>query len=142
MKPKVKYLALLVTLTFIVGQVQFAYSSYFCSMKQVILKHVQTGMTCDAMSGDDMADMGTGVALSLRGQQLAAQNCMQLRLAEKKVVDTFTGSDMPEQHFVGAAVIIQPLEPGIPTSGANPSFICRNPSPPQDLPTLLNNLRI
>ena len=137
-----KYLALLVTLTFIVGQIQFGFSSYFCTMKQVTLTPAESarvvdGTSCDAACGS--FDLGIK---STQGQQLIDPNCIQTRLAEKKVVDSFAGSDKSESHFVAFVVFIQPANMTMLSDHENFAGLRFNSSPPPDIPTLNSNLRI
>jgi hypothetical protein len=137
MSNKAKYLSLFVMLTFTVGQVQYAYSSYFCTMT-----HKTYGPAMAAGSSGDGSCSPTACVTPAHGQQLVDASCMQLRLAEKKVVDSFASPDKAPSHIVAIVAIL----PGRLFSVEPATFItvAIQPCvfPPPDIPTLNSNLRI
>jgi hypothetical protein len=140
---KLKYLNLLVLLTFLVGQVQYAYSSYFCTMKNAGISAAAADMKMDVPkenSCDECAVMPQSVPPT--GQSLKS-NCMERRVEQKMVVDNFTGSQEVVHHFVGNLFTFDNL-----ATIDNRLFTLRHSlftstdSPPLDLPTVNSNLRI
>jgi hypothetical protein len=90
-------------LVFAVGQVQYAYTIYFCNMKKIPVSHSQT--SCEACipssstaAGDmDMTDscvsqkdLASASYQSPIVEKLASSSCCSLKLISKSVVDNFT----------------------------------------------------
>ena len=137
MNNKMRFLSLLVMLTFTVGQVQYAYSSYFCTMKHETFDSVAPSALSHVESCDAAAMMTPS-----RGPQITNAGCMRIHLAQKKVVDNFSAPDKAPSHVVAIAAI---LPAGLfknerPTSVA--IAVLPFASPPPDIPTLNSNLRI
>ena len=140
---KLKYLNLLVLLTFLVGQVQYAYSSYFCTMKNAGVSAAAAVMKMDG-SKENSCDECTATVqhVSLTAQSLKS-NCMERRVEQKMVVDNFTGSQQTVEHFVGTFFIAaNPTTIGNQLFTVHSSLFTSTDSPPLDLPTLNSNLRI
>lgn len=137
---RAKYLSLLVILTFTVGQFQYAYSSYFCTMKHVTLSLEDVIGTASGNSCASSCD-GTLELPSEQGRQILGMNCMQYRLTEKKVVDTFTGQDKPQLHIVGVMAVLPAMQIVSQSAGVVITAVGSS-SPPPDIPTINSNLRI
>lgn len=139
---KVKYLNLLVLLTFLVGQVQFAYASYFCMMKQAPVKSPVMAMASSSNETDDVCTQCSGIIPPQNGLQLVAGNCIKVVTAEKSVVSSFTDSVKMLSHFVIVLGFIQAIN-GQHLAISNQLSATNNADPPPlDLPTLNSNLRI
>ncbi len=137
---KVKYLNLFVLLTFLVGQVQFAYVSYFCTMKQAPVKSAVMAMASSSNETDVVCTQCSGMIPPQNQQQLAEGNCIKVITAEKSVVSGFTDSVKLLSHFVTTFSFV-PLSSYQP-SAAQYQLSSLNSSPPLDLPILNSNLRI
>ncbi len=132
------------TLAFVVGQVQYAYVSYFCTMKQMPVSTPAMPMTSTtAEEAVGMCNECQAVNPFQERLQLLDANCVKVITAEKSVVSNFTDSQRSIQHFLVVAVIGDQLS----SIGYRPSVISYRlftqvNSPPLDLPTLNSNLRI
>ncbi len=140
---RLKYLNILVLLTFLAGQVQFAYTSYFCTMEHKAVQKPALAMTASMDSDGDMCNECQSVIPQKQGQQLIGSNCIKVINLEKSTVSDFASSQKSIQHFVSVSsmanqlsVISSQLSPMSyePSAGTD--------SPPLDLPTLNSNLRI
>ncbi len=140
MNDKVKYLNLLVLLTFLVGQVQFAYASYFCTMKQAPVKSPVMAMAPPTNETEDVCTQCSGMVPPQNEQQLAEGNCIKVVTAEKSVVSGFTDSVKLLSHLVIAFSFVPPSS--YQPSAVHYQLFSRNSSPPLDLPILNSNLRI
>jgi hypothetical protein len=137
---KIKYLNLFVLLTFLVGQVQYAYASYFCTMKQSPVESPVMMMASTSNQTADVCTQCSGVIPPQNGPQLIGGNCIKIVTSEKSVVSSFTDSVKLLSHFVTAFSFV-------PVSSYQPSAVSyqlfrHSDSPPLDLPTLNSNLRI
>ena len=130
-------------LTFVVGQVQLAYSSYFCTMKQMTVKTPIMAMTSNSDLNEGVCEQCQEVMQPSHGQQLVEANCIKVITTEKSVVSSFSDSQRSIQHFVGVAVIGDQLSStGYLPSAIGYQLLAQADSPPLDLPTLNRNLRI
>ncbi len=139
---KVKYLNLLVLLTFLVGQVQFAYASYFCTMKQAPVKSPVMAMASSSNETDDVCTQCSGVIPPQNRLQLVEGNCIKVVTAEKSVVSSFTDSVKMLSHFVIVFGFIPAMNGQHLAISNQLSAINNADPPPLDLPTLNSNLRI
>ncbi len=139
---KVKYLNLLVLLTFLVGQVQFAYASYFCTMKQAPVKSPVMAMASSSNETDDVCTQWSGVIPPQNRLQLVEGNCIKVVTAEKSVVSSFTDSVKMLSHFVIVFGFIPAMNGQHLAISNQLSAINNADPPPLDLPTLNSNLRI
>ncbi len=141
MNERIKYLNILVLLIFLVGQVQYAYASYFCTMK-----NAETSSPTMTMSTDDESTVQfterNGFAQPVSSQQIVQASCMQVQLTEKKVVDNFTNTDKSFSHFVGIVAVLQSQDEISQLSNNNFVQFSRTDSPPLDITTFNSNLRI
>lgn len=131
MTERIKYLSFLVLLTFLVGQVQYAYASYFCTMMDAPVSSPTMTMSMD----DQFAQRESG-------RQTVQASCMQMQLTEKKVVDNFTNTDKSISHFVGVVAVLHSQNEIGQLSNYNFVQFSRTDSPPLDIPTFNSNLRI
>lgn len=139
---KVKYLNLFVLLTFLVGQVQFAYVSYFCTMKQAPVKSAVMAMASSSNETDVVCTQCSGMIPPQNGLRLVAGNCIKVVTAEKSVVSSFTDSVKMLSHFVIVLGFIQAINGQHLAISNQLSAINNADPPPLDLPTLNSNLRI
>ncbi len=143
MSNRAKYLSLLAMTAFVVGQVQYSYTSYFCTMlnsyvpspSMALASHHEASeaTTCDDCQVDPAP---------ASGHQLVEANCFHVTTAEKSVVDNFVGSTNPDIHFVAAVVSFLPVPLVARTLSSSWASVPSADSPPLDLPTLNCNLRI
>jgi hypothetical protein len=139
-KIRIEYLNLLVLLTFLAGQVQFAYTTYYCTMKQMAVKTPAMSTTSMDSSTGDVCDQCQEVIPPLHGEQIADGSCIKVVTAEKSVVSSFNDSVKLLSHV---AITFS----SVPTSSYQPSAVSYQlfrptDSPPRDLPTFNSNLRI
>lgn len=140
MKDKAKYLNLFVLLTFLVGQVQFAYASYLCTMKHAPVKSPVMAMAAPSDETQDVCTQCSGVIPPQNGQQLVEGNCIKIVTAEKSVISSFTDSVKLLSHFVTSFNFVPASSSHLSTISYQ--LIRHSNSPPLDLPTLNSNLRI
>lgn len=139
---KIKYLNLFVLLAFLVGQVQYAYTFYFCTMKQMPVSAPSMATTSVADDADGICDECQGVIAQPHGLQLVEGNCVKVVTTEKSVVSNFTELAKFNSHIVTVFNFIQ--ADGYAQQISRQSFILvfQANSPPLDIPTLNSNLRI
>ena len=137
---KAKYLNLLVLLTFLVGHVQYAYASYFCTMKQAPVQSPAMTMTPPSNQTEDACTQCSDVIPPREGPQFVEGNCIKIVTAEKSVVSSFTDSVKLLNHFVTAYSFVPVLN--YQPSAINYQLFTHSNSPPLDLPILISNLRI
>ncbi len=143
MSKTVKYLNLLVLLTFLVGQVQYAYSVYFCTMLQAPVPAPTMKMSSAEVGWGNTCDHCSSATQTLEGEQLAQVDCVRLITSQKSTLGSFTESQKLIQHimsvsFVGnrlLALIEKPLS-------TTCSLIPTTSSPPSDISIFDSNLRI
>jgi hypothetical protein len=146
MKEKIKYLNIVVLLTFLAGQVQYAYTSYFCTMKQVKVSTPST-LACSSMAKEDPGvcvecSVDVKTASQQHVAQLVNRNCIKVITAEKSVISNFTEWAKTADHFTNLFYFL-PEENDLRESFAGQMLaLSRINSPPLDLPTLNSNLRI
>ncbi len=142
MNEKIKYLSLLVMLTFVVGQVQYAYATYFCTMKQMVVNSASIEMAATSSMGMTACDECAGTVQPKFAVQIVQGNCIQVQLAEKKIVDNFTDSGKYNLHPTASLVFIVVQDQCRQISRQNFIPVLRTDSPPLDIPTFQSNLRI
>ncbi len=127
---------------FLVGQVQYACSSYFCTMMQRPVSAPAMTMDSKARSCEDLSNCTHRIALPQYGLQLVENNCIKVVTSKKSVVSSFTDSAKLIGHFVTVLASIPALN-GDQSAIGNPLIATNNAaSPPQGLHILNCNLRI
>jgi hypothetical protein len=140
---KLKYLNLLVLLTFLVGQVQYVYGFYFCTMDKATVSASNAEMKTDNCTEDACGECSAKVQSVSSASQELKSDCMQLHVEKKSVVDNFTSSQKLSPHFIQFTLIGNQAE-----SVSNQLFTLHHSlftstdPPPLDLPTVNSNLRI
>jgi hypothetical protein len=140
---KAKYLSLLVILTFVVGQVQYTYTSYFCTMlnKFLVSPSIAAANHNDNITDDACDDCQVRIDPA-SGHLFLEPNCFRVTSLEKSVVDNFVGSPVPDIHFTFTFTSFLSTPPAMETLFQNWATVPSANPPPLDLPTLYNNLRI
>lgn len=143
MKERIKYLNVFVLLAFMVGQVQYAYSSYFCTMKNAGVSAATANMKMDAPKENSCDECAVTVQRVSPTAQSLKSNCMERRVEQKMVVDNFTGSQEMVHHFVGNLFTFDNLAKiDNRLFTLHHSLFTSTDPPPLDLPTVNSNLRI
>ena len=144
-----KYLNIFVLMTFLVGQIQFAYSSYYCTMKGSTVGFFSSSgknksMSCESMGNEnESCDECAPMMDQLFSCETIQSNCMQVHVVQKMVVENFINVNKTSQHlseFTPACIFVSILSNNLFTKSCK--IFSSNYSPPIDTPTLLNNLRI
>ena len=131
-----------VLLAFLAGQVQYVYSSSFCTMKSSPVSSCCTEATTDNLN-DGSFNECPGTVQPIPGEQTIKSNCMQVRIEQKLVVDNFTASQKFVAHFIGISPFgDQMLEINNEPSAFVSHVFNQTDSPPLDILTLSSNLRI
>ncbi len=143
MSTRVKYFNFLVLSAFLVGQVQYAYSYYFCSMSKQQVSSPSMNMDMMDAASENMCDQCQAVTPIRDGAHLTQTDCVSLITSQKSTVDNFTDSHRLVQHFISAALVgssLSTVASRLPFTASHvlPTAV----SPPLDLPTLNSNLRI
>lgn len=142
MSSRTKYLSLLIVLAFTVGQVQYSYTSYFCTMLNAFVPSQSAALAIHSMQHEDGCTECDGTRVSEAGSQVLQPNCFVVNTLQKDVVSTFVGSQNPDLHAATAFAFIVP-QPVLRQTGSFNRYFVRTPlSPPLDLPTLNNTLLI
>ncbi len=124
-KDRMKYLNLLVLVAFAVGQVQYGYVSYFCTMEQKAVQRPTMSMTSPNVSDNDMCDECQGIIPSQHGQQLLESSCMKVVSMEKRTVDNFAEWAKFHTHVIAAFNFIQAVD--YPQQIGHQSFVVLSP---------------
>lgn len=143
MNEKIKYLNMFVLLAILAGQVQYACTSYYCTMERKAVSAPSMTTTSVADGTDGICDECQGVIPLQHGQQTFDNNCFKVVSTEKSVISNFTNSQKSFQNFVVVSLIGDQQSSVCCHQSAISCklFIQANP-PPLDLPTLNSNLRI
>ena len=140
---KLKYLNTLVLLTFLVGQTQYAYTSYFCTLKQMPVKAPTVAVTSTTDETCGMCDECQGVIMPPQhGLPTIEGNCIKVVTTEKSVISNLAEWAKFNSHIISALYFIQSNGFSVQSGSQNVSLASQAQSPPLDLPTLNSNLRI
>ncbi len=138
---RIKYLNILVLLTFLVGQVQYAYASYLCTMKNAPVRSSSMPMAMDEANSQACDECSTFIQPE-SGQQIVQSNCVLVHLTDKSTLDNFTSLNKAIPHVVGIIAIVNQQSITNHQLSARPSIMRMGDSPPLDLPTFNSSLRI
>lgn len=139
---KLRYLNLAVILAFLIAQVQYACSSYFCTMMQAYVSGPSTTVNSITHSCEDLCNCPQRTAPHQGGGEIVEGNCIKTLNLEKSVISSFTdpakfcGDVIAAQGFIPTHICTQRF-----TSQVSIKFT-KSGSPPLDLPILNSNLRI
>ena len=139
-----KYVNLLLTLALLAGQVQYVYTTYFCTEQHSPISRPAVEMrSADMSSGSTICDECRGVIPVQHGATLASANCIQITTHSKSVVSSFTISDKPLSHFeVGKVSFSRYTSSPSQHSGIRVHLLNATDSPPLPLHVLNLNFRI
>ena len=84
---------------FLVGQVQYACSSYFCTMTQKPVSAPTMTMKLKTHSCEDLCNCDQKTPPPQNRQDLVGDNCIKIVNYKKSVVSSFTGSAKLIGHF-------------------------------------------
>ncbi len=143
MTERIKYLNILVLLAFLVGQVQYAYASFFCTMKDAPVSVSSMIMNTDEEDSQPCGECSCRVHAG-PGQQVVEANCMLMHIIEKTTIDNFRVSDRSVSTVSRAWTLCGNQLPAGNRKLFTKSYQGFNPtnSPPLDLPTFNSTLRI
>ncbi len=100
MKNKFRYLRAFLTLAFVVGQIQCAYATCFCTERQSPVSMPRVVMNSpDTSSGSTICDECHGVITMEHGMSLESPSCILFTLHTKSVVSSFTNLETFSGHF-------------------------------------------
>lgn len=139
---RIKYLNTFILLAFLIGQVQYAYTSYFCTLKHEQVKAPTLTATPVSDNDGNGCEECQGVIPETHGQQSIESNCIKVVSIEKSTIDNF--AEWAKFHNQVVAVFNSIQANDYPQQIGHQSFVVLSPanSPPLDLPTLNSNLRI
>lgn len=140
MKNGTKYLSFLVVLMFVVGQIQYGYTTYFCTMMNEFLPSAPVMLSSQYET--DTCSQCDGVLAAQQSSQTFAPNCFQINSLQKDVISTFTAAGNHDLYVVNVAapIVIHPQV--AQTTLWSLTIAPATSSPPLDLPTFNSNLRI
>ncbi len=125
-----------------VGQVQYACVSYFCTMTHRPVSTPTMTMKLKTHSCEDLCNCDQRIPPPQNRQDLVGDNCIKIVDYTKSVVSSFTDSAKLIGHFVTVLGFIPALN-GHQSAIGNPLFATNNAaSPPPGLHILNCNLRI
>ena len=125
-----------------VGQVQYACSSYFCTMTQKPVTAPTMAMKLKTHLCEDLCNCDQKILPPQNRQDLVGDNCIKIVNYKKSVVSSFTDSAKLIGHFVTVLASIPALN-GDQSAIGNPLIATNNAaSPPQGFHILNCNLRI
>lgn len=94
MKVRFRYAHALLALALLAGQVQYAYTTYFCTEQHAAVSKPTIKMqSADRSSGSTICDECCGVIPVHHGAALATLNCIQITTHTKSVVSSFTSTE-------------------------------------------------
>lgn len=141
MSRKTKYMSLFIVLAFTAGQVQYSYTSYFCTMLHMFLPSRSAALAMHSMSHDVCTQCDAPLVTQAGNEELVP-NCFVVNTIQKDVVSTFVGNSTSEIHAASALALKLPHPIIRYTSVQNEPIVRTALSPPLDLPTLNSNLLI
>ena len=136
------YLNLVVVLAFLVGQVQYSCSLYFCTMMNKRVTSSQTGSTSEPLPCCCPCNTAQGMSSSEHIQRIVASNCLRLIKSKKKVVSNFTSSGNSFRPIVGNMLSVSLDKSDLRSFTQGHLSIIDNKPPPLDLPIFNRILRI
>ncbi len=125
-----------------VGQVQYACVSYYCTMMQRPVSAPTMTMKLKTHSCEDLCNCDQRIPPPQNRQDLVGDNCIKIVNSTKSVVSSFTDSAKLISHFVTVLGFMPTLNGRQSAIGDQLSATNNAPSPPSDLPILNSNLRI
>ncbi len=139
-----KYLNLVVLLALLVGQLQFARTTYFCAEQLRTVNRPSAELNpSKPMSNNEICDECQGFIPFYHGYELAPTNCIQVHTFTKSIINNFTISDKPILNPGGLfCAKSNPLAVSYRPSAMSYALINCDLSPPSDLPIANSNLRI
>lgn len=140
MKNGTKNFSLMMVLMFVVGQIQYGYTTYFCTMLNEFVP--SPAMTLAVQHEGDACGQCGGVFASHHENQTFEPNCFKINSVQKDVVSTFTSSSNPDSFSITTVAFIVPRL--LFQQNVHWKFIVAPDaqSPPQDLLTFNRSLRI
>ncbi len=100
MRVRFKYTNALLALALLAGQVQYAYTTYFCTEQHAAVSKPTVMMqSADLSSGSNICDECRGVIPVQHGATLAVPNCIQIATQSKDVVSNFTKIETSSTRF-------------------------------------------
>ena len=144
MKIKPKIFEILVAVTFLIGQVQYIRTTYFCTEQLRTVNRPSAEMNSfEPMSKNETCDECQGFIPFYHGYELAPTNCIQVHTFTKSIINNFTISDKPILNPAGIAWVQNKLSIlSYRPSAISLAVINCDASPPSDIPIANNNLRI
>lgn len=142
-RPTARYLTLLLCLSFLVGQVPYAYATYYCTVE-----HKAVGMPSkeERSSPKDLStkicDACQGVLIIHRTEGVAKPNCLRVEKHKKDVTDSFAENGYATPHPLVCVVLIGCKQAGRSDGKRALLAFPRNASPPENIPLLGSSLRI
>lgn len=138
-----RYMSLAILLTFTVGQVQYGYTSYFCTMLNAFLPSPAAAATIHNQEMNNGACSACqGVTETVSGAQNLEPNCLRIVSIQKDVVASFLGTTSINLHNTVSVAFVMPQMSFSRTNVQGRSTVSPESPPPLDLPTIHSNLRI
>ena len=137
---KGKSIYALLVLALIAGQIQYAYSTCFCTDRRAPVTRPEAVMQSPGMpSGSIICDECRGMIPLQHGVSLESPNCVRITMHTKSVVSSFTNFETFSGHFESGILLhIASRETCSLTSATNHLLLGSTDSPP--LPLHITNL--
>lgn len=138
-----KYLGLLVSIAFVVGQVQYAYAAYYCTMiHRQVDSQSEIAVSPEGRVSDQTCVLCDCTATTSRAQEKYEPDCVRVTVGHKDVVGNFQEPSVPNLIASGSSAVlqanIQTPSPALHSTRVVSSLISSSPG----ISALNNNLRI
>lgn len=132
-----------ISLLLLAGQVQYSYTTYFCTMEHKPVKQpTVAGEVSEHALSNKICDACQGVIVVYHTEGVAKRNCIRVETYRKNVVDSFAETGSALSHIF-AAVATCSCNPGEQAGTSHGLLLMpRCASPPGDISILNSNLRI
>lgn len=138
-----KYLGLLVSIALVVGQVQYAYAAYYCTMvHHRVDTQSELAVSQEGHVSNQTCNVCDCTATSPSAQERYEPDCLRVTAGHKDVTNSFQETSLPNIDALGSPAVL-PVETQTPCVALHSimsvsSLALSSPG----IPTINNNLRI
>ena len=131
------YLNMVIMLAFLVGQVRYECSSYYCTMMHSTVSNSAVGTSSVQLPCGCSCKASQRLRSPRVGQQLAARGCLRLIKRQKKVVSNYTDSVKNSVPLIASLYLVSLVDRGLRSDTHSFYAFIDSKPPPLDL-TIVN----
>ncbi len=134
---------LFLSLAILVGQMQFAYTSYYCTVKHAVVKEPMVETAQSGMKpGQKVCDQCRGIEILYHGAGVSMPSCLRVERHKKDVTDSFVDAGSVQPNVISTAAILPGSQVSLLLATETPGPLPRSASPPELTHPFSTNLRI